>query len=128
MRKVDKPPASRGKGGSCYAGNADAAERERSATRDEQVTRLILVGVARLRLLAKVDRGGQRRARLIIDVFNSGIELADNRRQRRALGLLVMDATHDDIDKHLVAGYACLKRLELVLDLVQVGRLVHMLV
>lgn len=104
MRQVDKPPASRGNGRACYAGNADAAERERSATRDDWVTRLSLVGAGRLRLLAKVDRGGQRRARLKIDVFNLGIELADNRRQRRALGMLVMDATHDDIDKLLVTG------------------------
>ena len=92
------------------------------------MTRLSLVGVGRLRLLAKVDRSGQRRARLKIDVFNPGIELADNRRQRRALGLLVMDTAHDDIDKHLVAGRARLECLGLVLDLVQVGRLVHMLV
>lgn len=68
------------------------------------MARLSLVGAESLWLLAKVDRCRQRRARLKIDVFNLGIELADNRRQRRALGLLVMDATHDDIDKLLVAG------------------------
>lgn len=104
MRQVDEPPAPRGKGGSCDAGNADAAERERSATRDDRVVRLSLVGAGSLWLLAKVDRSGQRRARLKIDVLNPGIELADNRRQRRALGLLVMNATHDDIDKLLVTG------------------------
>ena len=104
MRQVDEPPAPRGKGRSCDAGNADAAEREHSATRDDRVTRLSLVGAGSLWLLAKVDRCGQRRARLKIDVFNPGIEFADNRRQRRALGLFVMDATHDDIDKLLVAG------------------------
>lgn len=104
MRKVDEPPASRGNGGSCDAGNADAAERERSATRDDQVARLSLDGAGSLWLLAKIDRCGQWRARLKIDVFNPGIEFADNRRQRRALGLLVMDAAHNDIDKLLVAG------------------------
>lgn len=104
MRKVDEPPAPRGKGRSYDAGNADAAERERGATRDDRVARLSLVGAGRLRLLAKVNRGGQRRTRLKIDVFNSGIELADNCGQRRALGLLVMDAAHNDIDKLLVAG------------------------
>lgn len=104
VRKVDETPAPRGEGGSCDAGNADAAERERSATRDERVTRLSLVGAGRLRLLAKVNRGGQRCARLKIDVFNPGIELANNCGQRRALGLLVMDAAHDGIDELLVAG------------------------
>ena len=128
MRQVDEPPAPRGKGRSCDAGNADAAERERSATRDGQVSRLSLVGAGSLWLLAKVDRCGQRRARLKIDVVNLGIELADNRRQRRAMGLLVMDTAHNDIDELLVAGQTRLERLGLVLDLVQVGRLVHMLV
>lgn len=128
MRQVDEPPAPRGKGRSCDAGNADAAERERSATRDERVARLSLVGAGRLRLLAKIDRSGQRRARLKIDVLDSGIELSRDRRERRALGLLVMDAAHNDIDELLVAGKARLERLGLVLDLVQVGRLVHMLV
>lgn len=104
MRQVDKPPAPRGNSGSCDAGNTDAAERERSATRDDRVAPLSLVGAGSLWLLAKVDRCGQRRARLKIDVLNSGIDFADNRRQRRALGLFVMDATHDDIDKLLVAG------------------------
>lgn len=104
MRQIDKPSAPRGKGRSCDAGNADAAERERSATRDDRVARLSFVGAGSLWLLAKIDRCGQRRARLKIDVINLGIELADNRRQRRALGLLVMDAAHNDIDELLVAG------------------------
>ena len=128
VRKVDEPPASRGNGGTGDAGGADAAKRERGTARDEWVARLGFVRAGSFWFLAKVDRDGQRRARLKIDVFNPGIELADNRRQWRALGLLVMDAAHDDIDELLFAGHTCLKWLRLVLDLIQIGRLVHMLV
>ena len=39
-----------------------------------------------------------------------------------------MDAAHDDIDELLVARHACLEWLGLVLNLVQIGRVVQMLV
>lgn len=45
-----------------------------------------------------------------------------------ALGLLVVDAAHDDIDELLVAGHACLEWLGLVLNLIQIGRVIQMLV
>ena len=87
-----------------------------------------LVRVSGLWFLAKVDRSGQRRARLKIDVLDPGIELSRDRRERRALGLLVANAAHDDIDELLVARHACFERLGLVLNLIQIGRVAHMLV
>ena len=48
VRKVDEPPASRGNGGTGYAGNADATKCKRGTARDSRVARLGLVLVSGL--------------------------------------------------------------------------------